>query len=330
MDVRLDPRDVKKAIEFYYPLQVLQVKKIRAAYRVETCSGVFAFKNALKLKDLSSLKLAVLELHRQGFNRVPRLCPSHHTGWLIPYHRETYYMEEWLESVTEVSPKKMDWLEPAGQALAQFHQVLSSLSPKSFAGSRNAIGRWEMELPWHRQQVKRWIGYHQGHYKLLQVLHFIHDRLERAILEEKKARQLERSGSGRRSISFCHGSLHHENIMMDSWSQVWLIDYERMVWDRRVRDLAQLMQYHFEKHDWPIKDVSRFIQAYHKVSPLHEHEWHDLKARMLLPSRLLSSMYQVFEHKAWNEKRWKRLVTAVNQEQRKKSVLEEGLFPSLG
>lgn len=325
VDVPLNPEEVKKAIEFYYPLQVSKVKKIRAAYRVETCSGVFAFKNALKLKDLSSLKSAVWELHRQGFNRVPRLYPSHHTGWLITYHREAYYMEEWLESVTEVNPQKMDWLEPAGQALAQFHQVLSSLSPGSFAGSRNAIGRWEMELPRHRQQVKRWISYHQGHYKLLQILYFIHDRLEQAIQEEKKARQLEESWS--RSITFCHGSLHHENIMMDSRCRVWLIDYERMVWDRRVRDLAQLMQYHFGKHNWPIKDVNRFIQAYHKVFSFHEHEWHDLKARMLLPSKLLSSMYRVFDYKSWSEKRWRSLVATVNQEKGKESVLEEGLFP---
>jgi Ser/Thr protein kinase RdoA (MazF antagonist) len=118
----------------------------------------------------------------------------------------------------------------------------------------------------------------------------------------------------------CHGSLHHENILMDGEKQVWLIDYERMAWDDRVRDLAQLMQYHFPRHGWPEREISRFLDGYHKEYPLRTSEYAALCSRMAAPPKLFRLAHRVcsFPHEASLLRRWD---DAIRAEKRKDPYL---------
>lgn len=283
-DVTIEPSEVRMLVETHYPFRVTRLEKVRAAYRVETDQGVYAFKNARKLKDLGFIAGVVEHVKKRGFPRLPAPIATKDDQWLVTFRNHPYYMEEWLEHVEEVSPKRHDWLGQAARALAQYHACFKRYRHSRCPSRRQERGIW----PQYLMAQWRWLSGVQSAWATpvdgMEHLSFLKYRLQLAWQSWKRAEEWRRSGNGPISV-LCHGSLHHENILMDGEKQVWLIDYERMAWDDRVRDLAQLMQYHFPRHGWPEQEMSRFLDGYHKEYPLRTSEYAALCSRMAAPPK---------------------------------------------
>jgi CotS family spore coat protein len=292
-DVTIDPSEVQVLVENDYPLRVTRLEKIRAAYRVETDQGVYAFKNARKMKDLGYIAEVVEHVKKRGFTRLPAPIPTKDGQWLVTYRDHPYYMEEWLQNVEEVSPKRHDWLGSAARALAQYHACFKRYRRSRCPSGRQEHSWWPKYLmaQWHwlRDVRSGWASPVNG----MEHLSFLQYRLQLAWQSWERAEKWRRSGDGPIEV-LCHGSLHHENILTDEKKQVWLIDYERMAWDDRVRDLAQLMQYHFPRHGWPEQEMSRFLEGYHKEYPLRASEYVALCSRMAVPPKLFRLAHRVW------------------------------------
>jgi Ser/Thr protein kinase RdoA (MazF antagonist) len=289
-DVQLSPDRVKALVEQYYAMSVHDLTKVRAAYKVSTPQGVFAFKNARKLQDLSFVQEMTRHLKERGFTRIPDLLPAG-SELLIRHLDEVYYMEEWLTHVREVSPKQSDWLEPAGDALARFHLALADFPRERCPKKREVSGEWPAFLDRHHRYVQHLQQVYPAAFDIQGVLAFFDQRFRQAQYWDRQSRS---RGSGIQGVTLCHGSLHHENIMLDKQQQVWLIDFERMARDARVKDLAQLMQYHFPRRGWPWEEVQRFLQAYMEVSSFGMGEGPALLSRMAMPLKMVGALYRVF------------------------------------
>ncbi|WP_044640687.1 phosphotransferase [Risungbinella massiliensis] len=288
VDVKLPASRVKELVEYHYTLIVKSISKVRAAYRVETDQGVFAFKNAYKLQDIDFIEKMIQTLHRQGFHRIPKIifCKDHRR--LISYAKELYYLEEWLPNVTEVNRNKMNWLTPAGETLSEYHQILAKIPLDIIPKQRDSTGKWEAKLQKSLRRLQK-ICKRTFRTDWEQTLYsFFHDRLLYA------QNLLESSGPSPFSPTLCHGSLHHENIMIDPSNKVWLIDYERMTWEDPTKDLAQLMEYHFPSHDWPKAPIEEFLSSYCGTSVgLDDIPY--LKARLAASSKLLRNFRAFYQ-----------------------------------
>ncbi|MDN4594128.1 phosphotransferase [Polycladomyces subterraneus] len=292
-DVTIEPLEVRMLIENHYSIRVTRLEKVRAAYRVETDQGVYAFKNARKMKDLDFIAHVVEHVKKRGFTRLPAPIPTKGGQWLVIHRDQPYYMEEWLQNVEEVSPRQHDWLRSAACALAQYHACFKRYRHHRCPSRRQEHGLWPKYLMaqwrWLSNVRTGWATPVDG----MKHLSFLEYRLQLAWQSWKRAEEWRRSGNGPVSV-LCHGSLHHENILTDEKKQVWLIDYERMAWDDRVRDLAQLMQYHFPRHGWPEQEMSRFLDGYHKEYPLRPSEYVALCSRLAAPPKFFRMARKVW------------------------------------
>lgn len=288
VDVKLPASKVKELVEYHYTLMVNRISKVRAAYRVETDQGVFAFKNAYKLQDIDFIHEMIQILHRQGFHRIPNIILCKDQSRLISYAEELYYLEEWLPNVREVNRKKMNWLTPAGEAFYEYHQILAKIPLDLIPKKRDSNGKWEANF---QKSLRRLQRIHKRTFRTdweQTLFSFFHDRLLYA------QNLLESSGPSPFPSTLCHGSLHHENIMIDKSKKVWLIDYERMTWEDPTKDLAQLMEYHFPSHYWPKAPIEEFLSSYCGTSVgLDDIPY--LKARLAVSSKFLRNFRAFYQ-----------------------------------
>lgn len=323
VDVQLDGPTVKWLIKKHYGMEVFNLEKVRAAYCVETNAGVFAFKNARKMKDIHFINQVIHHLKKTGFPRIPSLFPTQNGKLLVSYRAEKYYMEKWLTGVKEVSRKRSDWLAPAGVALATYHQSLSRFPFSACPPKRNALGIWPKWLQ-EKQRILKGLSAHAGFSgEMRDIIDFARRRVELAVHFWYRS-QPEKRLDSKYAITLCHGSLHHENIMIDEKNRIWFIDYERLVLDERVRDLAQLMQYHLSRHQWREEEISNFLDAYSSTSSLGSREYLALCSRLAAPSRVVRKVISLSEEPS-DSLKLSQLWKMLTREMRKESFLQKML-----
>lgn len=291
VDVFLSPEQVKFLVEENYRLEVYRLDKVRAAYKVVTNQGVFAFKNARKMKDITQITIMIQHLKTSGFDKLPQVIPTGLGEYLLPYKSEYYCMEVWLEHMKEVSPRKMNWLKSSGIALAKYHYAGSSIPSSLILPQRMGKGDWDRRISRWQQKMRDLKDKSFYDPMEIRLLKLIQER----ILFLEQIFKLLKGRFPKQGYTLCHGSLHHENILVDQQKEIWLIDYERMVWDHRAKDLAQLMEYHFLDFYWPQKYVKLFLDSYHHTFPLDQQERLYLYARIAVTPKMIRYSKEYFK-----------------------------------
>jgi Ser/Thr protein kinase RdoA (MazF antagonist) len=298
-NIELDPYIVQQLVETYYGYKVKKIQKVRAVYQLETDQGIVGFKNARKMKDIRFIQAVIEHLFTHGFSKIPTLRKTLSGKLLLRYQGEVYVMEEWLQHVREVSSEQEDWLYPVGKSLATYHQAVDSFP-------ENRIPKERIRAPWNEWLV----------YQYRKIIRTEATETKDWLLRRMQLAYWQWEQQPRASFHLCHGSLHQENIMIDSNKEIWLIDYERLTYDEKGKDLAQLLMYHFRFHSWNSQAVEQLLGGYESVQSLKPADIHCLCARLLLPEKLVYA-YQD----------GKDLMKNREQEEAKEQVLRK-LFPS--
>lgn len=270
---KLDANRIKQLVEHHYGYQVYDIQKVRAVYKLETDHGMVAFKNAIKIKDITFIDSIIQHLHMNGFSHVPTLRKTRFHELLVHDYSGDYVVEQWLPSdVREINPYQRDWLYSAGKTIAQFHRTISTY-PFSYIPKpriRQAWGEWFLKK-----------------YKKLRAMSRSNLAANSWFLARvEQAKEIFLSYPNL-TAHLCHGSLHQENIMMDAKSDVWLIDFERITHDTIGKDLAQVLMYHFRFHPWNQADVEQLLAGYQSVSKLSQADLLHFCARNLIPDRMI-------------------------------------------
>jgi Ser/Thr protein kinase RdoA (MazF antagonist) len=301
--IELSPDEIKLLVERYYGYEIFNIQKVRAVYKLETDQGMVAFKSAKKIKDISFIDSVTHHLHTHGFTCVPFLKKTNRNTLLLTYKGNDYVVEQWLPaSVREISPYERDWLFDVGQSLARFHLSIHSY-PFHSISKRRVRGEWGK---WFRKKYKQ----------IKRSSNWNHTRLKYWLLDRMKHAEAQHHRYPDITTQLCHGSLHHENILMDADKKVWLIDFERLTYDAIGKDLAQVLMYHFLFHPWNREDVEQYLAGYQTISPLSKADLFHFCTRSLI---LDKNIYAVLEGKG--------MIFDIQQEKRKEAVLRE-VIPS--
>jgi Ser/Thr protein kinase RdoA (MazF antagonist) len=293
----LDEDKIQQLVESHYGYQVYHVQNVRAVYKLETDHGFIAFKSAKKMNDIEFIDSVIQHVHAHRFSRVPTLRKTKENKLLLHHEQEKYVVEQWLPAdVQEVNPHKRDWLYPAGEAVAQFHRAVS-------------------HFPIHKIPKKRirksWGKWFLSKYQIIKNARYPEDTNRWFLARIKRAKEKYLLHSDITS-HLCHGSLHQENMMIDSQSNVWLVDFERLTHDSIGKDLAQILMYHFRFHPWNQADVERLLAGYQQISALNQADLFHFCTRNLLPDRMI---YDYLDGKPVMENK--------EQEWQKESVLRQ-------
>lgn len=327
-DVHLGEDEVERLIERFYGLEVLALQKVRAVYKAVTPQGAFGFKHANELPDLPFIARCLTEIKKRGFERIPDTIPAINGQFLIRHGEETYFMEEWIdaEEVPKESYPFMWWI---GTCIADFHRAAQTIVPRQ--GSNRfewAIRKLLLLRAFHKIQTWSSLPANPGVGRLERhILDFLLYRCTLAYEYIKRISFERLFAAVPESAVMCHGGLHHKNMMLDKDNQIWLIDFETMVYSERVMDLAQFLQYHAPTYNWNPLVTNTFLAAYSSrlERPIHRDEWPILWSYLAFPRRLNNRMLRYFDNMDRPVEHLMKLKETVEQEASKEGFLR--LYP---
>jgi CotS family spore coat protein len=323
--VELKKHEVRDIIFNHYGLTVHSIVTVRGILRIVTDKGSFAFKNAEEIPDLPFVNHCLEMIRRNGFPFIPQLVPTLSGQTKVSYQGKNYYLDRWVEG--NELPKWSDAEESLGKTLAQFHRASESLKiPQQSV--RNGYGtRAALLLEW-QDKIYKWLESRMWSNEFdKEALEFLdyRCRLAYSFIMDMPTHQ--------HSVlpAFCHGSLHHENILIDRNNNIWFIDFESLVYSERMLDLAQLIHYYAYPHDWNPDVILRILKSYqkHHKTPFSKEEHHYFLSYLAFPRRLGNSMLQYFDNQASSKKHYTKLLTVIEQEWTKERFLRTYHFPRI-
>lgn len=125
----------------------------------------------------------------------------------------------------------------------------------------------------------------------------------------------------------CHGNLHGGNLLRDEQGSVRFIDWNRMAWDARARDVAQWLLYAYGRTG-DLDLLGLLLQDYQHANPLREEELYLIYALFLYPHRLVRVLDRIYgEQSLPPNQAASHLMQAVSAEEKKFPLLRG--FPHL-
>ncbi len=123
--------------------------------------------------------------------------------------------------------------------------------------------------------------------------------------------------------TYCHGDYQYHNILWGSQG-MYIVNFEKCLRDRQIRDLYLLMRKLLEKTDWPEALGRELMTAYEKIKPISAYAYIDLYYRLAYPEKFWKIVNFYYNSgKAWIPQRnQEKLDKLLAQEQQKKSFLE--------
>lgn len=322
-DVHLNPETVASLIRQHYGMTVHSLEKVRGVYRVETDAGEYGFKKADELTDLPLIADCLEKIAQNGFKRIPQLVATPEGRLLIHFHGEPYFMEQWL-NLKEISKHSLPYFEQLGTTLAQFHDATRGIPPPK-SSSRNRWGKYRDLLADASTKLETW----RNDLPPSDPIHFLMNRCRRAqqaVRNLSMQTLLHQPGAA----VWCHSALQHRNIMLDRQGEIWLIDFETLVFAERVQDLAHLLEHHAAPYGWPPSAVQRFLSAYESRSatPLSQQEWALFYAHLTFSKRLYKRVKRCYGRSKPRSKDWQELRTLLKSEWMKEDLLHR--FKAIG
>lgn len=125
-------------------------------------------------------------------------------------------------------------------------------------------------------------------------------------------------------VTYCHGDYQYHNIIrtQEGWR---VINFEKMMWDNPVRDIALMMRKVLEKNNWNISLGKDMLAAYEVICRLDEYDRQDLYHRFAYPEKFWKiANFYYNSGKAWiPEKNLEKLEKVILQEKEKQAFLLE-------
>lgn len=317
--VFINKASVKRLISEFYGLPVNSINEVRGVYKVMTEAGIYAFKNAEELPDLTLIRNYVEHIRNSGFDRLPRIMLTISGNELIEHEGYFYYLEQWAEAKETI--KKTDCLEEIGLSLADFHRAARGLVPP-FDSDRYGWGKRPDILRQCMERLHRWRSDGRRGIYAGQMLDFLEYRCRLAysylngISYPNLLRQVQDSAV------LCHGSLHHKNILLDNDHNIWFIDLESLIYAERTYDLAGLLHYFAPSREWDLSVVSNIINSYQSrlEAPLIKEEWKCMLSYLAFPRRMHNSMLQYFDKTEKEEKAYFKLKKVIAADWSKEKI----------
>lgn len=310
-----------------YDVEILRTRKGRGVILCDTDKGLMVFKeyegNEAKLVLLTRL---LSKIREQGKVLAEELIPTREGALCVRENDGTAYILKTCGEGRECNIYDRGECCDAVRALAWMHQsmVLSSQEDCSQAQPFSPLQEYEKH---NREFVKvqRFLRKKSQktmfEYGLLGCFDYFIEQA-REVTEGWRAYE-ERMPEEQGEYAYCHGDYQYHNILCGGQG-MYIVNFERCVRDRQIRDLYLLMRKLLEKTNWPIALGQELLTAYVKITPISAYAYIDLYYRLSYPEKFWKIVNFYYNSgKAWIPQRnQEKLDKLLAQEQQKKYFLE--------
>lgn len=300
-----DINQLRLLIQRRYGIQVLEITPFRRVFILETNLGKRFFKPFdLGLDKMQLIADAKEHLLNQGFTQLIPFVKTLSDKPYCRYGQQIFYMTQWVDG----HPCNYDnpfELRVATQLFANFHQAAKGFVPPLEMPSH--LGKWEAIFKERQQDLLRC----RDHALTLRdsslfELLFI-DQSDFYLAETERSLGLLRESTynvmcqqGLKDLPFCHHDPAHHNILITTNNQPLLIDFDYLLQDLHLHDLASLLIRNGKSSGWNLKRCQYLLKAYQEIQPLTPEELAVVRAFIAFPFEIWFLAYAKYiEKRKW-------------------------------
>lgn len=300
-----DHRELVPIIQRGYGLRVDSIETHRRVYRVETNLGIRFFKPF----HLSEARLQLIvkgkeHLRNRGFHQLTMFIPTVEGKLYYKQGRQLFYMTDWIEGHPSNYDSPFE-LKLGVQLFAQFHRAARGFDQPEEMHSY--LGKWPDLFADRLQELRECQSRARQRRPLMPIdaaflreAEFYIGEVEKAInlLEESIYRDLCKVAA--RELPFCHHDPAHHNILVTPENEPFLIDFDYLLQDIHLHDLASIIIRNGKASGWHLKRCAYLLRAYNEALPVSRDEMAVLRAFMTFPHDIwLWARARYIEEKPW-------------------------------
>ncbi len=314
-----------------YEIEVLRTRKGRGAIVCDTDRGCLILKEYSGSAEKVEIQNRLLQtIAKKGLIQTEQIIPAKDGSLLVKDPEGTsYVLKTWTEG-RECNIYDRNECSMAVRLLARLHQCMKL--PADTPGIKGSFSPGK-EYEKHNRELKRVRKFLQQksqktwfEINLFHAFDYFYDQALEVTEEWKDYSQKTGAEEVREDgmVSFCHGDYQYHNIWKgsDGW---FLVNFEKCIADRAVRDLYLLMRKLLEKGNWSVALGNELLCAYEQESPLSAMSRIDLYYRLAYPEKFWKiANFYYNSGKAWIPGRnHEKLEKLIAQEKEKQHFLDE-------
>lgn len=312
-----------------YDIEVLRTRRGRGAIVCDTAEGCLIFKEYSGNEERARLQNRLLQrIAAAGRVRTESIVSTREGGLFVKDGDGTAYILKTWQEGRECGINERDECVQAVKLLAKLHESMEL--PAGEAGEF-AVYAPEREYEKHNREIRRVKKYlkQKGQKQPFEVslLASCDYFLEQALAVTEEWNQYReaflRRDAGKEkeeTVTFCHGDYQYHNILLvpGGW---FVVNFEKCLPDRPVRDLYLLLRKLLEKGNWSTAMGLELLQAYERERPLSAEDRIDLYYRLAYPEKFWKiANFYYNSGKAWipgkNQEKLEKLITQEKEKQR--------------
>lgn len=321
-----DPKDISRIVQHCYGIKVLSITPHRRVFRLETNLGTRFFKPFhLSEARLQLIVEAKAHLLFQGFREF---CPFVAALDGTPYVRvgeQLYYMTPWIEG----HPANYDSPFELRQSMllfARFHQAAVNFDPPQEMFSY--LGKWpaifhkrQEEITECREQAQTMRQPTVVDECFLRTADFYLEEAEKAIAMLAETEYTVMCQEAAQLRPFCHHDPAHHNVLITRENTTILIDFDYLLQDLHLHDLASLVIRNGKSSNWNLKRAEYLLKSYSEVSEVSPSDLAVIRAFATFPHDIwLWAKARYIEKRSWSlayyMKEWQRKTRHESERQR--------------
>ncbi len=265
-----------------YDITVLRTWKGRGAILCETNQGLKILKEyAGKKEKIETQHLVLQRLQENGLEGIEQILPNKEGELLTQdYNQISYVVKEYGDG-KECNVRDLSQCKEGMMAMAKFHEASLQLNFDDMVLVPNTLNK---ELEKHNKELKKVLSYLRKKSQKTEFevffLHHFGTFYEKAM--EVEANVLKEAWEI--PYCYCHGDYQYHNVLMNG-RDPYLINFEKIHYDSRVRDINLYMRKILEKNQWSVEIGMELLAVYEQVIPLTQQERKQLYYRFAYPEK---------------------------------------------
>ncbi|GAA0176842.1 CotS family spore coat protein [Clostridium sediminicola] len=325
-NISKDEEVILRNILARYPYSILDIKRVRSAYKIRTNKGNLCLKKFQhgKFKAKNGWIL-VNELYKNKFYNTAKFLKTKNNNILIKYKKYFFYVTEWIDG-NECDLRDLEEAKNVIKLLANFHLTTNKINTKGMKIPYN-VEKWP-EI--YNQKLNDFLNYKtliQGKRIKNEFDKKYYDSID--IYYNRGIKTLSLLGDSNYTNyvkevnvanSICHNSYYYQNIIKKD-DVYYIIDLDRIVIDLQLVDLCKFISRLMSKseYNWDFQKAKEILESYMKIKPMSKDELDIMLAMMIFPHKFWKlGRKRYYKHKNWSErkynKKFKKLLTRFDKE----------------
>ena len=314
-----------------YDVEIRSTAKGRGALSCETDKGTMLLKEFRGSKDRAAFLYDILKfLSENGFaSETVVVTREGEAAAKDELNGTLYLLKNWYQG-RECDVKNRDDILAAVKKLAQFHVLAKSCPneiPDFLKADKSSL---LLEYERHNRELNKVKNYirnknKKNQFELLFMRVYESYRTQALEVAEQLKRQLDNLDPEleEQMWGLCPGDYNQHNIILSQGEWTFL-NFEQMVYDIMVRDLANFVRKILEKYNWNTGLGIDMITEYDKIRKLKQQELEQLYLRLAYPKKF----WKIANHYSSSRKSWisgrdiEKLEKIIEQEPQRKQFLK--------